>query len=615
MGDDPRIGAHAPLFAGSSARPGGPGLRACGPCTTPPTPVGAWLLRTAVAALLAACTSTQTRYPEQQLPAPDAGPTLPDRVDAAVPLDTGASGTDVGESPDGALCQGPATVPARWWDEAVVYEVFVRSFQDSDGDGIGDLQGLISRLDYLNDGDPNTTTDLGVDALWLMPLHPSPSYHGYDVTDYRDVNPEYGTLADFDALVAAANARGMKVVLDLVLNHTSDKHPWFVKGKRGGAEPTADWYVFRDDAPAGWGRPWEPAAKVWHALGDRFYYALFWEGMPDLNVATPAVAAELRDIGRFWADRGAAGFRLDAARYLVETGGGAGQADQPATHAFWRELRAAMGEDVLLLGEVWTTLSTSLTYAASDELQLIFDFDRQDAVRNSLRLGSAAALGSALCAALRAGSDLAAGGGEGRPLFATFVGNHDLDRLATDVRTEAGRHVALALLLTLPGVPVLYYGDELGLDNGTHGGDEAKRLPMRWDGGPGAGFTAASSAWAEDTADPSVPGVAAQLADPDSLLAFTRRLLALRRASPALRRGSTARLTVPGAPGVLLFERRSGDETVLVAANLDDAASPELLLPRAPTAPRVELGSAPLTLDASGVRLGPLGPHEVVILR
>lgn len=572
------------------------------------------------AVALTACTPTRTRIPPQVLPPTDVS-------DASVPPE--ADDDDVGAprvSPEDALASadsgappadpavlcadGPRNGPARWWDDAVVYEVFVRSFQDSDGDGVGDLRGLIQRLDYLNDGDPSTSSDLGVTALWLMPINPSPSTHGYDVTDYRSVNPEYGSMADLDALVAEASARGMHVVMDLVLNHTSDKHPWFVKGKRGAPEPTADWYLFRPDRPEGWGQPWSPGTNVWHALGDQYYYGLFWSGMPDLNVANPAVSSELRDIAQFWSKRGIAGFRLDAARYLVENGPGDGQADQPETHAFWRDLRAQLGADTLLLGEVWTALPTAVSYlGAGDELQLVFDFDREDALRQSLRLGTAAPLGGATCKALGA----VAGSG-----LATFLGNHDLDRLGSDVRDPAARRLAHQLLLTLPGTPVLYYGDELGLDNGAGGGDEAKRLPMRWDGTAHAGFTTGDTPWAKDSMDAVVPPVSAQLADPGSLLSAVRAAVALRQSSAALRVGQTVRLAVADAPAVLAFVREVANESVLVVANLSGAEVPGLTVETAghtQGVATVALGEAPLEVMGSGVRLGPIAPYDLRVLR
>ncbi len=231
------------------------------------------------------------------------------------------------------------------------YEVFVRSFADSDGDGIGDLRGLTSRLDDLNDGDPATTDDLGVTGLWLMPVAESPSYHGYDVVDYRAIERDYGTAADFRALMAAAHERGIDVIVDLVLNHTSRDHPWFQDALTPGSAHD-DWYIWADERPGSAG---PTGRRVWHAAGERFFYGYFWDGMPDLNLANPDVTAELDAIGRFWLDEmGVDGFRLDAARHLIEDG--RQLENTPATFewlAGFRERLKADHPDALVLGEVW----------------------------------------------------------------------------------------------------------------------------------------------------------------------------------------------------------------------------------------------------------------------
>ena len=589
--------------------------------------LGSWSMRKATSSFtcsvavlstigLVGCSSTRTRFPEAAGPdtaivAPDAAP-LPEVNGGTLPLDVPAAvdTTDTSDGPDPLACAAPEpTGGVVRWARGVTYEVFVRSFQDSNGDGIGDLPGLTSRLDYLNDGDPLSDTDLGVDRLWLMPINPSPSYHGYDVTDYATVNPEYGTESDFDLFVAEAGKRGIEVVMDLVLNHTSDKHPWFVKGKRGGT--FEERYIWRAERPAGWGRPWEPAANVWHGLGERFYYGLFWEGMPDLNFASAAVADEMIGYAKGWAARGVRGFRLDAARYLVENGPGDAQADQPETHAFWRRLRAELGDDVLLLGEAWTVLPVTRTYFGDgDELQQVFAFDRATALRDGLRLGSAGAFIASLCDE----SAVASPGG-----FASFVQNHDLDRLPsvlgglTPSSRDSRLALAATLLLTLPGSPTIYYGEELGLPNGVASGDLGKRLPMRWDFGPANGFTTASSAWMADSADKSVRDVTAQLADPTSLTSHYRRLIALRRNRLSVSEGAFQRLDVVGSGGSLVaFERRHGDERTVIVANFADEDATEVMVTLAtsssPTLLTITplLGAPAVVLDAGKLLLGEL---------
>jgi glycosidase len=198
----------------------------------------------------------------------------------------------------------PAAWDLDWARGAVFYQVFVRSFQDSDGDGVGDLRGLIARLDYLNDGRPGEGEDLGVDGIWLMPVHESPSYHGYDVVDYENIDREYGTNEDFARLCAEAKKRGMRVILDLVVNHSGVAHPWFSDPAR------RDWYVRRDDDP-GWTQPWG-SGPTWHRGEDGYYHGIFWSGMPDLNWRNPALRSEMARLARLWLDRGASGFRLDA---------------------------------------------------------------------------------------------------------------------------------------------------------------------------------------------------------------------------------------------------------------------------------------------------------------
>src|SRR3954454_6585589 len=217
----------------------------------------------------------------------------------------------------GAACVTPDAPASHDWNGRTWYELFVRSFADGDSDGIGDFKGLTAKLDYLNDGDPGTTSDRGVTGLWLMPVDQSPSYHGYDVTDYRTVERDYGSNADFKAFLAAAHARGMEVIVDLVLNHTSAEHPWFT-ASAAGTDDKADWYVWSDENP-GWLGP--GGSVAWHERDGRWYYGVFSDGMPDLNLRSDAVTAELEDVARFWLrDMGVDGFRLDAAKHLIEDG-------------------------------------------------------------------------------------------------------------------------------------------------------------------------------------------------------------------------------------------------------------------------------------------------------
>jgi alpha-amylase len=475
-----------------------------------------------------------------------------------------------------------------WWRNRVFAEVFVRSYADSDGDGIGDLPGLTAKLDYLNDGNPSTTDDLGVTGLWLMPTFPSPSYHGYDVTDYRGVNPDYGTIGDLKALAAAAHERGIAVILDLPLNHTSSKHPWFAES-RSGAGPKADWYVWSD----------QPEGSNWHPDGKRYYYGNFGPDLPDLNLRNPAVTAELTADARFWlTDVGVDGFRLDAAKHLIEDG--TTTENTPETHAWWKTFRAAIEQTspgALLLGEVWDTPQNSSSYVP-DDLDLTFDFGLAGTEVSAAQSGDGSSAGRATA---KISTLYPASGG-----FAAFLTNHDQDRLASQLKGDAGAlRVAADLLLTGPGVPFIYYGEEIGMTGAKP--DERIRTPMRWDTStPAAGFST-HAPWEALSEDAPSINVASESADPASLLSHYRDLIRLRAAHPAIATGAWMPVDVD-APGVVAALRSSPFETALVVTNVSaTAATPTLSLSAgklcgAPTASLV-FGSGPVvapTVSAAG---------------
>lgn len=467
--------------------------------------------------------------------------------------------------------RGPAQWNHDWANGAVFYEIFVRSFSDSNGDGKGDLNGLISRLDYLNDGDPTTTSDLGVDAVWLMPVFRSPSYHGYDTTDYETINPDYGSNADFDRFLAEAHRRGIRVILDLVMNHTGSDHPWFVDSSSGPSSPRRDWYVWSPVDP-GWRQPWgnDPS---WHAKNGAFYYGIFWSGMPDLNFRTPAVRAEMERLAGYWLDRGVDGFRLDATRHLVETGPGPGQSDTPETHAFLREFAGSVRAShatATLVGENWTETPTIATYygstaavAGGDELPMNFDFPLAEQIVRSVGAGDAGGIAAKIA---EIQSLYPAG-----VLDAPFLTNHDQVRVATQLAQSPSKmRNAAAILLTLPGAAFLYYGEEVGLQNGTTGNDEAKRTPMPWAPTAGGGFTTGTP-WFPFAPGRETDNVAGQTGDRASLLSRYRDLIRLRHSSSALAKGTLELLNAPGSSPTLAFVRADGGERVLVAHNLTDS--------------------------------------------
>lgn len=441
----------------------------------------------------------------------------------------------------------------EWWEEVVFYEVFVRSFNDSDGDGIGDLHGLIEKLDYLNDGDPSTRDDLGITALWLMPICESPSYHGYDVTDYYAIEQDYGTLDDFRLLLDEAHARGIRIIIDLVLNHTSSEHPWFA-ASRGPESEYRDWYIWSGSAPAYTG-PW--GQRVWHFGGAGFYYGLFWSGMPDLNYRNPEVSRQMFDVVRFWLDEiGVDGFRLDAVRHLIESG--EQQKNTPATH-FWlkgfQAVSKGWNDDALLLGEVWDTPQAIVPYL-DNELDICFEFSLADAILNGVRSSRPAEIEDALTEILSVYTS---------EQFATFLSNHDQERVMTRLHNnESKAKLAASILMTLPGTPFVYYGEEIGM-TGTKP-DERIRTPMQWSDAEDGGFTSGTP-WQPLASDRSSGSVANQVEVDNSLLSTYRTLIHLRNEIPILREGDLI-LVDAGHPFILSYLRCQDEALVWVLHNL-----------------------------------------------
>ena len=500
-----------------------------------------------------------------------------------------------------------------WANGAVFYEVFVRSFQDSNGDGKGDLPGLVSRLDYLNDGNPSSGKSLGVDALWLMPVFVSPSYHGYDTTDYEHINPDYGTDADFTRLCDEAHKRGMHVVVDLVLNHSSSKHPWFIESASSPQSSKRDWYVW-SPVKLDWGQPWNPRGETWHKSNGAFYYGLFWSGMPDLNFRTKAVREEAKRIAKLWLDRGVDGFRLDAARHLIEDGPGEkGQNDTPETHAYWKEFAAyvrAVKPDAALIGETWSETpiiapyyGDTSTVPGGDELPLNFDFP----IAKSIVAGVRAQDGASIAETIAEVQKTYPPGATDVP----FLTNHDQRRVASVLKDDADQlRLAAAVLLTLPGSPFLYYGEELGLDNGPGDDDEYKRTPMPWDATNGGGFTSGKP-WYRFAPGQERVNVAMETGDPRSLLSHYRTLLHLRHSSRALAHGDLTLL--PAAKTVLAFTREAGAERVLVLHNLGD--QPATWQGKVSAGERIfGAEQAALTAAEGGARVE-LPPHASAIFR
>jgi alpha-amylase len=464
-----------------------------------------------------------------------------------------ASGSTAASGP---TCTAATTPVTREWNGRVWYEAFVRSFADGNGDGIGDLRGLTAKLDYFNDGNPATSTDLGITGIWLMPIMQATSYHGYDVVDYRQVERDYGSSADFAAFLSAAHRRGIKVILDLVLNHTSDQNPWFISSQQAGS-PYADWYVWSPTDP-GYAGP--QGQVVWHPLDGRYYYGIFGASMPDLNYRDPAVTAEMQDVARYWLGLGVDGFRLDAIPYLIEDG--QKQASTPETLAWLRGFQAtvqAAAPGAMTIGEVWAGSSVAAKYVP-DATNLTFDFDLASATVAALQNGQPAPLTSALAETVTAWPANQEG---------TFLTNHDQERVMSQLNGDVGAAKLSALLLmTEPGVPFIYYGEEIGLA-GTKP-DEQIRTPMPWTADPRTGGFTTGTPW-----EPLAPGVATasvatESADPASLLATYRALIRLHETQLPLQAGAT--LPVAATGPVVAWLRVTADDAQLVLANTSASA-------------------------------------------
>ena len=462
----------------------------------------------------------------------------------------------------GTIASAAAQAPARvvMPSGAVCYEVFVRSFFDSNGDGIGDLNGLTAKLDYINDGNPASPTSLGASCVWLMPVAASPSYHGYDVSDYYRVEPAYGTNADFRRFVAEAHRRGIAVLVDMVLNHSSSRNPWFLAALQDTASPYRSWYRF-SPSPLGRG-PW--GEQAWHRSPVRaeYYWGVFSSEMPDLNYSTPQVREAAKKIATFWLRQmGVDGFRLDAVPYLVEQD--SCLIGCPDTHAFLHEYAAhvdSVKPGAYTVGEVWGNIATQLPYYP-DQLTSYFTFEIADSLLAAVRRGTA---GGVLAGYLRLQDTL--------PPYrwSPFLSNHDGTRTMTALRDDAaGARLAATLLLTLPGLPFVYYGEEIGMTGDKP--DPRLRTPMQWNSRTGVGFTTGTP-WESPQPDSLTITVAAQDRDAGSLLNLYRRLIHLRRTNAALAAGRLVPLTATG-PQVVAYLRRAGGRAVLVVANLGTTAA------------------------------------------
>lgn len=467
----------------------------------------------------------------------------------------------------------------HWWNDAVFYEIFVRSFYDSNGNGTGDLKGLNEKLDYLNDGDPATSTDLGVTGIWLMPISESPSYHGYDVTDYRSIERDYGTLADFHALIDSAHARGIKVIIDFVMNHSSEFHPWFVNSASSPSSTYRNWYTWRNPNPGFLG-PW--GQQVWHSRNSAYYYGIFWSGMPDLNYANEAVKNEMFDVEKFWLETMRVdGFRLDAIKHLFEAG--TLMENAPATHEFlktFRQFYKNVKPEAMVVGEVWSGTNDIAPYSDGTKIDFCFEFPLATAIIDAVNRGEPDEIKNKMQAVVPSYPALQ---------YAPFLTNHDQDRVFGAFGLNfAKMKLAAAIYLTLPGIPFIYYGEEIGMIGS--GRDENKRTPMQWNNGQRAGFTTGTP-WYPVNSNYVVFNVQTMQVDESSVWHWYRKLIAARHAHEALRRGDYGNVSSDNN-NLYAFARRTDNETIIVLHNFMNQS----------------LGNPALTLAAS--RLG-AGTHAV----
>jgi alpha-glucosidase len=503
-----------------------------------------------------------------------------------------------------ALIHGNAKDP--WWKHAVIYEIYPRSFQDSNGDGVGDIAGITSHLDYLK--------ELGIDAIWITPMYPSPLVDfGYDVADYTAIDPLYGTLADFDRLLSEAKKRNIRVIMDLVANHTSEQHPWFKESRSSRNNPKRDWYIWRDgkgpgQPPNNWQSWFGHSAWTLDPATKQYYYHYFYKEQPDLNWRNPEVRAAMYGVMRFWLDRGVAGFRIDAVSRLFEDPqlhddlilpGTNSYGDPNIKHAFtddlpevhdvlreMRRLADSYPGNPVLISEADEPNIAELAklYGKNDEIQLPMDFQIADVNRLSAPDFR------------RLLDEIEHNPAHGQPLY--FFSNHDQprqwDRYGDGVHNDQIAKLMATLLLTTPATPLMYYGEEIGMRTtppariedvrdpigklGWPGekGRDGERTPMQWDSTKNAGFSAADRTWLPVPPSFNEYNVQAESRDPRSILSFYKRVLALRRSEFALQ-GEVCILLDRDDPFVLSYLRKDprGGESVLVVLNM--SAEPKKL--------------------------------------
>jgi alpha-amylase len=433
-----------------------------------------------------------------------------------------------------------------WWQQAIFYEIFVRSFNDSNADGIGDFNGITEKLDYLK--------NLGVTALWLMPIQQSPSYHGYDVINYFFVNPDYGTMEDFKRLLDEAHQRGMHIIIDLVLNHTSNQNPIFMEANNNPQSPYREWFLWSSSDPGTIGLN----GSAWHAGKSGYYYGIFGGGMPDFNYTNPEVTTFMKKVVHYWLTNvGLDGFRLDAVKYIIEDG--TKLENTSLTHEWLRNFYTSYKidkSDAYTVGEIYGAGAFLAKTYTGDQMDQVFNFEMASGFVNSAAGGATSGINSAISFMLK---DMPDG------QFATFLTNHDQNRVMSTLNGNVNQaKIAAALMLTAPGTPYIYYGEEIGMQGKKP--DEDIRLPMQWSAEVNAGFSTATP-WRAPATDYSRVNVAAELGDPNSLLRFYQELIAIRHQNSAIQNGAIS-LVTSGNTGIYSILRSDESEKILVLINL-----------------------------------------------
>ena len=501
------------------------------------------------------------------------------------------------------------TVDTRY---GVYYEIFVRAFADSNGDGIGDFNGITQKLDYLNDGNPNTTSDLGIDGIWLMPINPSPSYHGYDITDYYNVHPQYGTMADFKKLLSEAKKRGIKVVIDMVFNHSSREHPWFQDAVNNRNGQYRNWYIWAN-SNTNLNERSAVGGRAWHGSRNGNYLGAFWDGMPDLNLDNPAVRKEIGNIGKFWLQVGIDGFRMDAAKHIYDDLQSSKLDPQTneKNQSMWKQFRAdidTINPNAYMIGEIWDTKDVIAPYLEKS-FNSAFNFD----LAEKIVAAADSEVATDVARTVQQMNAVYQEASKGKFVDAPFLTNHDQSRVMSVLGENVNKaKTAAGMYLTLPGTPYLYYGEELGMVGEKP--DENIRLPFPWNS---QGFGDGTTSWRYNGSYSQTNkenALDVQRNDPNSLYNLYKKLIHLRKKEIALHQGDIKPYPL-NEYNIESYMRFSKTQKVLVVHNLSDTET----VVNMPTAANITKFSGIIFSSNSGATLSnnklKVPPYTTLVLK